>query len=974
MHVSPTEPFQIIYSIYEHQYLGLLYESYIVQLNAKGELTYQYQNVSSKNIQEFASGISKNDVELVKLMDAIQQDAILRRFNKKGLKTFDFFQRVFRGEKPDLATQGAIVNFLEKYRIEILPKLIGSRVFVMTNDGIPIGTEVTIPQEKAKVYFNFKREENHTIYFPVVKCAGERVKIQFTGTQMLLDKPAFILSQNVLYHFDEHVEAKKLKPFFNKGNILIDRKIEKTYYQKFVGPLISQFNVFAEGFEIRNEQHGHKGVLAVSEYAKAGQSTLFNDDVLIEDVDQNGFLQIDLYFDYGRHRFRFESMAAPNYVEPEQTEDSWIFHKVERDLNKEKEVVRFLRTTGLELKHGRLKITYAEFFDWLHVHGDELRKLGVEIEQALEKEYFLGTGSLEISIVENQDWFDIKAKVRFGEFEISIIKLRELVLGNRREFRLPNGLIAVIPQEWFDRYSELFALSNLNEEDFPTLPKNQFMYVQNLEKDGLATSVINRRLRNLEDFRQIEAVDVPKNFKGTLRPYQKAGYDWLHFLNTYNMGGCLADDMGLGKTVTTLAFLQALKNTDRTHPTLLVMPTSLIYNWKKESEKFTPELKVLIHAGSFREKSSELFEGHDLILTSYGVVRMDIDWLRNYRFDYVILDESQAIKNPTSNISQSVKTLNSRNRLILTGTPLENSTMDLWSQFTFINPGLLGSQSFFRDSYQIPIEKQQNEAVSMRLHARVKPFMLRRHKSQVATELPEKIETVQYCDMSPEQEKIYEETKAEYRNLLLEQIESKGMNRSQMMVLQGLSKLRQLANNPLMVDPDFVGESGKDADVIHKLNNTIENGSKVLVFSQYVKHLTIFKGYLEMNDIPFAYLDGSTKNREEQVNKFQNEPEIKVFLISLKAGGVGLNLTAAEYVFLLDPWWNPAIEAQAVDRAHRIGQKKTVFTYRFISRNTVEEKILTLQNAKKRLFQELVTTESSFLKSLSQKDIMALLD
>jgi SNF2 family DNA or RNA helicase len=520
----------------------------------------------------------------------------------------------------------------------------------------------------------------------------------------------------------------------------------------------------------------------------------------------------------------------------------------------------------------------------------------------------------------------------------------------------------------------LFTLSNLNDDDELVLGKHHLVLVQNLEEDGLASTVMGRKLANLQNFEKIDPVAIPSAFKGELRPYQKAGYDWLHFLRNYNLGGCLADDMGLGKTVTTLAFLQSIKLTEHSDPTLLIMPTSLIYNWKKEAEKFTPELKILVHAGSGREKNADHFGEYDLVLSSYGVVRIDIDFIQNYRFDYIILDESQAIKNPSSNISQAVKTLNSKNRLILTGTPLENSTMDLWSQLTFVNPGLLGSQRYFKEKYQIPIEKQRNEEATQKLNARVKPFMLRRHKSQVATELPEKIEAVQYCDMSEEQEKIYEETKAEYRNKILEHIEQKGLKRSHLMVLQGLMKLRQIANNPLMTDPEFEGESGKDSDVIHKMNNIIDGGSKVLIFSQFVKHLAILKGYLELKSIPFAYLDGGTKDRETQVNDFQNNPDIKVFLISLKAGGVGLNLTAAEYVFLLDPWWNPAIEAQAVDRAHRIGQKNTVFTYKFITRNTVEEKILSLQKAKRRLFDDLVTTEETFMKSLDQGDLLALLD
>jgi SNF2 family DNA or RNA helicase len=338
------------------------------------------------------------------------------------------------------------------------------------------------------------------------------------------------------------------------------------------------------------------------------------------------------------------------------------------------------------------------------------------------------------------------------------------------------------------------------------------------------------------------------------------------------------------------------------------------------------------------------------------------------------LDESQAIKNPSSLIFRSVIQLNTENRLILTGTPLENSTMDLWSQMSFINPGLLGSMSNFRDNFQNLIEKQKDEDTLQKLFARIKPFMLRRHKKQVAKDLPEKIESIQYCQMSEEQEKIYEETKAFIRNQLLSEVGAGGFKKSSILVLQGLTKLRQLANNPLMVDEHYTGDSGKDRDVMHKLLDVVKEGYKTLVFSQFVKHLSLIAKKLDQQNVPYLYLDGSTKNRIELVDQFQNEENEKVFLISLKAGGVGLNLTAAEYVFMLDPWWNPAIEAQAVDRAHRIGQTNTVFSYKFITKNTVEEKILDLQNTKKQLFNDLITAEEGFMKSLSEKDILSLLE
>jgi SNF2 family DNA or RNA helicase len=353
---------------------------------------------------------------------------------------------------------------------------------------------------------------------------------------------------------------------------------------------------------------------------------------------------------------------------------------------------------------------------------------------------------------------------------------------------------------------------------------------------------------------------------------------------------------------------------------------------------------------------------------------LDIELFKNFFFHYIILDESQIIKNPSSKISRSVRTLKSKYRLVLSGTPVENSVVDLWSQMAFVNPGLLGSQTFFIDHFGVPIDKKQDEEKARKLQMMIKPFVLRRTKQQVASELPPKIEHLYYSDMSEEQEKIYEETKSYYRNELLKMITEQGVGRSQIQLLQGLNKLRQIANHPAMTDPEFNGESGKFSDVMHTLENILTKGSKVLIFSQFVKHLDIFRKHLKKEHISFSYLDGSTMNRQDVVTEFKTKEEIQVFLISIKAGGVGLNLTEADYVFILDPWWNPAVEQQAIDRTHRIGQKNTVFIYKFITKNSVEEKILALQERKRRIADSLITTEESFIKSLSEDDIRAILE
>jgi SNF2 family DNA or RNA helicase len=552
------------------------------------------------------------------------------------------------------------------------------------------------------------------------------------------------------------------------------------------------------------------------------------------------------------------------------------------------------------------------------------------------------------------------------------LQLRKYILQKKTEFALPNGEIAVIPEAWVSQYAELFAFAEQDNGELPTLKKHHLNLIEELRHGEYAQVRFHTKLQRFKDFEKIDEYDLPEGFEGTLRSYQKSGYNWLNFLNEYGFGGCLADDMGLGKTVQTLALLQSQKQKAKA-PSLLIIPTSLIYNWELEASKFTPELKIFNYTGTNRNKEIDYFSEYDLIITSYGIVRIDIDLLKNYPFHYIILDESQAIKNPSSNISQAVRELRSKHRLILTGTPLENTTLDLWSQMSFINPGLLGTQTFFKNEFLNPIERKKDIEKSQKLSQIIKPFILRRLKSQVALDLPEKIENIQYCLMNEAQEELYERTKSQYRNQILLEMEQKGTQRSQFLLLQGLTKLRQIANHPRLVEEDYKGDSGKMEDVRYKLENIISEGHKVLVFSQFVKHLDILREYLDEQKIPYAYLDGSTRDRQAQVETFQTDDKYKVFLISLKAGGVGLNLTAAEYVFLLDPWWNPAVEAQAVDRAHRIGQTSTVFTYKFISRNSVEEKILALQQSKRQLTENIISSEEGFVKSLSPDDMLSLL-
>ncbi|RPA67730.1 DEAD/DEAH box helicase [Cyclobacteriaceae bacterium YHN15] len=976
MKVSAEKPFEIVYSLFSHEFLGLLFESFVVQLDEKGRLSFAHQNISSINAPEFASGLDDTDYNLIKWMDDMQQESVVKKFNHKKLKPKEYLRKIYDPKTENKAVQELIELKLEGLRAKILEHLKGKRLFEMGNDGNPIWREIEIMPEKASVLFHFRRNEDNTHYFPTIKYQGEKLEWQYRNGYLICHEPAWLVVDYKLYNFKKGVDGKKLQPFLNKKFIVIPRKVEEQYYSKFVTQLVSSFDVYAVGFDIKVEKSQPKPVLCLSDLPSNPKTDLFGNP--LEEVEEDKIV-FDLQFKYGDYSFRSEEKGENN-VALEKIGDNYIFHKVIRDIDKEKSYGDYLKEIDLPVKSSRYSLEKSKAFGWINTHREKLEEIGIEIKQAVNgkgKNYFIGRAQISVEVKENIDWFDVHAIIKFGPYEIPFHKLRKLLLQGKTEFELPNGEIAIIPNSWFVNYSEMFAF--LEEQEMEkiqslVLQKHHIALAQELQQNNLLQLTLSRKLEKLRDFSQIEDYELPITFKGKLRPYQKAGYNWLRFLNEYRFGGCLADDMGLGKTVQTLALLAYERERNPDATSLLVMPTSLIYNWELEARKFTPGLRVLSYTGTQRIKDNRLFAKYDLVLTSYGITRMDVEILKGFYFNYIILDESQAIKNPGSIISKAVNELNCRQKLILTGTPVENGTMDLWSQMNFINKGLLGNQNMFKKQFLQPIEKKNDMGKAAKLHAMIKPFILRRMKSQVATDLPEKVINVKYSTMTAEQEKAYEEVKGYYREKIVNEMTIPGLKNQQFTLLRGLTQLRQIANHPKLTDKNYKGDSGKLEDVIHMLQATASEGHKVLVFSQFVRHLAIVKEYLEGENIKYAYLDGTTKDRQGQVRLFQENEKVKIFLISLKAGGVGLNLTKAEYVFLLDPWWNPAVEAQAIDRAHRIGQENKVMIYKFITHNTVEEKIMALQERKMALAGELISTEESFMKSLNKEDIEALLD
>ncbi len=580
--------------------------------------------------------------------------------------------------------------------------------------------------------------------------------------------------------------------------------------------------------------------------------------------------------------------------------------------------------------------------------------------------------TISFKVTSGIDWFDVKAVVNYGDLAVPLKAIRQAIKKREKYIKLADGTMGAIPEEWLARYRHMLALGDDNGETLRFAPQHITMIDQLLGEADRAQvdEAFEQRREKLRGFERIVPQPLPTTFKGELRPYQKFGYDWLHFLREYNFGGCLADDMGTGKTIQTLAFIESLYEKENDAPaTLVVMPRSLLFNWQREAEKFTPDLAVYVHADQGRITDPQEFAQYDLVLTTYGTMLRDIAALRTYQFNYAILDESQAIKNPVAETSKAARLLNAKHRLVLTGTPIENSTGELWSQFAFLNPGLLGDISYFREEFINPIERQQNQDAAQFLRKMVFPFILRRTKDQVAADLPPRSEEVVMCDMEPAQRKLYDKQRDYYRAQLLGMIDDDGMNDARMKILEGLLRLRQISIHPRLVDAKFKGNSGKFDLLLDTLDTLRAEGHRALVFSQFVQMLTLVREALDERGIPYCYLDGQTRDRQGEVDRFQNDDTVPFFLISLKAGGVGLNLTAADYVIHIDPWWNPAVEQQATDRTHRIGQDKPVFVYKLIARDTVEEKILQLQAHKRELVEQVIGAEGGVFKALTREDI-----
>ena len=974
---------EFIIALTEHRFLGKVFQPYLIR---KREKFYTVVHLVRPHDFDAADYQWKPwEKELVNIIEKYSDERLMKRFSKAG-SVASFYSKLDTG-----IYQRQVVPHIEKAMLEVVSILMLSPVRLLNKEfkysNLYDEDEIEVPPFFAKPEFHFERTEILTRYKLIVRLDGKELSLSESSCTVVTNEPCLLLYRNQLIAF-EKLNAKKLMPFFGKEYVSVPNTIEDKYYTGFVLKTIRDYKVKAKGFEIKEE--------AVEQTAELTLETNLQDRPVFV-----------LRFYYGNESFLPHS-GKQTAVSWQKTAGTFVFYKTARDSGWERGILEFIMELGLHGENGSFTPKGTEalekqqalyyLLNWLSENLVKLEKKGIVIRQEeSEKKYFTGKRQLEIKTQTKDDWFDVYAVVRFGEFSIPFIRLKKYILNDIREFELPNGEIAVLPDEWFARYKGLLPFGKDHGRNI-RFQKHHFMLLQESIRE--TDKEVKQKYLQLVQAEK-ERVILPTNVKAKLRVYQKEGFNWMYGLYKNGMGGCLADDMGLGKTLQTLALLLKLKRkkqiihvsatnknsaqldifpkeqaADETiqPASLIVVPTSLVHNWYNEIQKFTPSLNVFNYTGIQRKKVEDIAQVadyYDVILTTYGTVRNDFELLSKTGFFYLILDESQSIKNSGSKTYKAIMGIKAKHKLVLTGTPIENSLSDLWSQMNFLNPGLLGSLAFFRRSFITPIEKYGNEEQQQRLQLMIRPFVLRRTKDEVARDLPPLMEEVRICPMVGGQQRMYDKEKSVIRNTILSSIEKDGMNKSQFVVLQGLTRLRQLANHPSLFEEGATQGSGKYEEIFRMLENLVAEKHKVLIFSSFVTHLELIEKGIRKHRWKYSKLTGQTTKREEVIRQFQDDANNRIFLISLKAGGVGLNLVEADYVFITDPWWNPAAENQAINRAHRIGQDKHVFVYRFITENSIEEKIQQLKARKSSLAEAFINSNDPFQK-ISKEEMVEL--
>lgn len=862
-----------------------------------------------------------------------------------------------------METMELIVEYLQPKLAKLFPMLAEHRLVFILRDGQPFKTknlqQLQVSGDPLKPYFKAGNAGDHVEVTAWVDIDGESVNV--SANQWA--SPLLFLYNNTIHYFANPKDSIHLLQYQENNSLRVRSEewqdflkeailpLGKDYAVQYDASLLAEVDDIIPECRVYLKEMGETFVIQPA-FSYHGHDVEWNDETRITVQEGSKVLVI--------HRNK-------------EAEDNFVNR------------IRALHTNfaiNSNYNYFFLRAKEALKNNWFFLFFDALKEMDVRVfgfEQLRNFRFSASKPVTNLQISSGIDWFDAQVEVVYGDQKVGIRDIKRALANKQNYVQLADGSLGLLPEEWLKKYSLLFKIGEEKDKGAGLkLSKYNFSVIDELYEfidDDAVLAELDEKRRKLLKFDEIRNQPLPANLKANLRPYQESGFQWLNYLDEVKWGGILADDMGLGKTVQALTFIQHYKNTHDKATMLVVCPTTLIYNWENEIKKFTPEITYHIHHGPARLRISEELGAFDIIITTYGTLRSDVQLLMKIDFDYVILDESQAIKNPQSKVTKAAQLLNTRNRIALSGTPMQNNTFDIYAQMNFLNPGMLGSVDFFRNEFATPIDKFQDQERKDHLKKLIYPFILRRTKEQVAKDLPEKIETVIFCEMDPEQRHIYDAYRNSYRSKILGVIEDQGMERSQLTILQGLMKLRQICDSPAILNETekYPNHSVKLHELTREISENISN-HKVLVFSQFLGMLGLIKDRLAHQKIPYEYFDGSTStmDRERAIQNFQNNEECRVFLISLKAGGVGLNLTAADYVYIVDPWWNPAVEQQAIDRTHRIGQTKNIFAYRMICKDTVEEKILELQERKKSLVKDIIADDTGFIKKLTKEDVLYL--
>jgi superfamily II DNA or RNA helicase len=916
-------------------------------------ITYLNKKASTEVLHSLGvrlENLDANTRKILSLCEVLKPKAIFKKFSKNS-KSSKNLEDLLKDSKLEFGIRQFIKTNLEQFYALVsqydfplslnLGKEKDFRISRISTKNPTLETRLQFDKHQDGISYTLLLKDETTVFYP-----------SKTDITLLLDEPGWLVVHHKLYVLKD-INTKKIVPFLKKQTIEIPSKMVPEYFEKFIKDVVKKADIQATGFAMELKDK----IISCSLQ-------------LAYDFFKNTY-SLNLLFDYDG--FSFDNSKIKK-----------IHSEIDTHNLDEVKVIQYKRTAheasyeNKLLQLGFIK-TETSFFEraakeekqdpfstvqWVIENQEALESLGFSTAQLKIDNKKINNHKVAIQFSNDvkSDWFDIKMTVVCDTFQFSFSEIVANIKNRNRLFLLPNGTYFLIPLEWMTLYGPMAKLAKIQNGNL-MLPKSNFAVLE-----------IIPELKNSINLQSAIAYKPSPLLKATLRPYQIDGVKWL--LEHYNngLGACLADDMGLGKTLQTLSTLVAVQdqlNYEQTEnvqldlfgneipipkeylKALIVLPSSLVFNWYNEARKFTPHFRRVQYIGNDRKLLSKKLEKYDLIFTSYAIVSRDIALLEKYNFRYLILDESQYIKNKDSQIFKAINQIKATHKISLSGTPIENSLDDLWSQMQFINPNILGSFSFFAENYKFPIEKKQDESSLLELKNLISPFILRRTKEQVLKDLPEMSEQIFYCEMEPEQEKLYEEEKSKARNALLK---TDGSAVDKINIINTLMRLRQLSNHPKMINSKSEVDSGKYIAVTRYLEALVQSNQKTIIFSSFISNLNFYKTWCKENKIDFCELTGETpsKERESQVNRFQQQEKPLLFFISLKAGGVGLNITKASYVIFLDPWWNPFSEKQGIGRAHRIGQLNKVNVIRFIAKNTVEEKIIRLQESKKLLADSLL--------------------